>query len=413
MTNKSGDQKAQPLLRLLAMATLSGALLTGTFLAGYGVSWFSRPDVQYPVGEVSEELEQSFRVYWEAWHRIEESFYTEAPLDQQEMIYGAIRGTVDSLGDDHTVWVDPAAAAVLEEDLSGSFEGIGASVNNVDGFLTVVAPLPNSPAEQAGIRAGDIILEADGRPLEGLGVLQAVALIRGPEGTSVRLLVRRLAEDEASEFEVTIVRAKLDFATVEYRVLPEGPGYLRLNEFNAQASDQVHEALADLIKQRPTGLILDLRNNPGGLLSAAVDIASEFLDRGLVLIERKSLGDEGVEYTARGGGIATEIPLVVLVNEGSASASEIVAGAVQDRQRGTLIGSTTFGKGSMQIPYALSDGSSLVLTIARWYTPNGRGIDGEGLEPDILVEMDPSAVLSDQDAQLQRAIEYLLEKQAR
>ena len=405
------NRSALAVLRLLGMAALAGLLLTGTFLAGFGVCWFSRPDVQYPVGDVSEEVQQSFRVYWEAWHRIEQSFYTEAPLDTQEMIYGAVRGTVASLGDDHTVWVDPVAAAVLEEDLSGSFEGIGATVNTVDGLLTVIAPLSGSPAEQAGVRAGDVILEVDGEPITGLSVLQAVALIRGPEGTSVRLLIRRQSEGTVSEFELTITRAKLDLATVESRLLPEGLGYLKLNEFNGRAADEVHRALSDLLSQRPTGLILDLRNNPGGLLSAAVDVASEFLDRGLVLVERRSLDDQGVEYSARRGGVATSIPLVVLVNEGSASASEIVAGAVQDRQRGILIGTTTFGKGSMQIPYTLSDGSSLIVTIARWYTPNGRGIDGQGLEPDIVVEMDPSAVLSDKDIQLERAIEYLLEKQ--
>lgn len=409
----TGIDVIKGIAKVVVMAVLAIVVVGGAFVSGYAACWFRTPDVQYPVGDAPEVHRERFRVFWEAWHLIEEEFQSNEPLDPQQMTYGAITGMVESLKDPHTVWVDPTKAAILQEDLSGSFQGIGATVNMINGFLTIVKPLPGSPAERAGIKPGDIILEADGQPIKNMDVLDAVSLIRGPEGTTVRLLVRRQGEEETAEFEVIIERAKLELPTLEAKLIPAVPGgqvniaYLKLNEFNGRAASEVRQALLELQQRKPIGIILDLRNNPGGLLHSAIEISSQFIAQGVIVRERNNKGKE-IEYTARRGGLATDEPLVVLVNAFSASASEIVAGAIQDHARGLLIGETTFGKGSMQTPYTLSDQSSLILTTARWYTPKDRQIDGQGLQPDIEVVITDEDLRMGRDPQLERATEHLL-----
>ena len=397
------------LLKIAVVAILVIGVVAASFLAGFGTSWVNRSDAPYPVpDDLAEEQQGRLRVLLEVWQLVETNFYGAGALDEQKLINGTIRGLVASLDDPHTTWIEPTGAAILREDMTGRFEGIGATVDMVDEELTIINPLPQSPAERAGLQPGDVVLEADGRVLRGMDLLQAVALIRGPEGTTVHLLIRRTTSDQELSLEITVERAKLDLPTVEYRMLPREIAYLQLYEFNGRAGREMRQALVDLLAKEPIGLIFDLRNNPGGLLSEAVSVSSEFIDSGVILTERKNPEDEGETYEADPGGLATEIPLVVLINGFSASASEIVAGAIQDYERGVLVGTVTYGKGSMQMPHTLSDQSSFVVTIARWFTPSGRQIEGQGLHPDIIVEIEDT-LISDRDPQLERAVEYLLE----
>ncbi len=382
-----------------------------------------------PAAAGSQETPEDFELIWEAWEALEESFYgdlpatpetvgglvegllraieietgepldreqvadavlaaalrimeqqTDAELSVRDLTYGAINGLTFQLDDDYTYLRDPEEAAFFNESLQGSFEGIGARVAEAEGGgVRIVEPFSGQPAWNAGIRRGDVILAVDGQDITRMTLQDAISLIRGPKGSEVLLTIQ---SDGQEPRDIEVVRDRITVPAVEYRMLDNGVAYLRLGEFSAPASEQVREALESLQQQDPVGLVLDLRGNPGGFLRTAVDITSEFIDEGPVVIERFKDGREEVFEAVRGGS-ALDIPLVVLVDEGSASASEILAGAVQDTGRAILVGARTFGKGSVQIPDELSDGSVLSITTARWFTPNDRLIHGEGLLPDI------------------------------
>jgi len=386
------------------MMVLAIIIVSAAFLSGFGAGFSLAPARPSPVvaagGEPSE-----FAVFWEAWHLIESEFYGDLPT-MQEVTYGAIRGVLVALGDDGTSFIDPEYAAVMREDITGSFEGIGAVVNMLpNGRLIIVEPLPGRPAIRAGLQRDDLVIKVDDTPVQNMTLTEAVSLIRGPAGTTVRLTILRKGVREP--FEVTIVRERIEIEVVESRMLDDDIAYVKLAEFNAKATSELKEALRELMAQEPQGLIFDLRSNPGGFLQTSVEVASQFLDEGLVLAEKGKGGLER-EYPVESGGLATEVPLVVLVNVGSASASEIVAGAIQDSGRGILVGERTFGKGSVQLPHTLSDGSDLRITIARWFTPKGREIQGIGIIPDIEVEMTMEDLEAGHDPQLERAVEYLL-----
>jgi carboxyl-terminal processing protease len=388
-------------------ALLLVVIASTAFVAGFGIGHYVVPGSGLTAAVVQEEQEEQFRVFWEAWSLIEERFYTEEPLDEQAMTYGAIRGMVASLGDRHTVFLTPDQASLFREDLEGEFGGIGVTVGMTDeGQLRVVRPIPGSPGEQVGLKPGDIILEVDGESITGMDLVQAIHLIRGPQGTEVRLLVQ---DTDGNAWEAVITRALIEIPTTESRVLEDGIAYLAVYDCNARAPREAREALKQLLGEDPGGLILDLRGNPGGYLHVAKEIASEFIADGLLLIERDSEGRETL-HNARRGGTATEIPLVVLVDRGSASAAEIIAGAIQDNDRGILVGERSFGKGSVQITERLSDGSGLQITTRRWYTPADRRIEGQGLTPDIDVDMTDEDLLAQRDPQLERAIAYLLSR---
>jgi carboxyl-terminal processing protease len=343
------------------------------------------------------------QVLREVWSLIDTEFYGELPTPA-ERAYAAIRGMLDTLDDDYTSFSEPSIAEIRREDASGSFEGIGAFVGtNEDNILEIVEPFKGSPAHEAGLLPGDLVLAVDGQSVIGYALFDAIALIRGPEGSEVTLTIQRR---DAEPFDVTIVRARLDIPIVESEMLEGSIAYVRLTSFDAQATMQLEAALEELFSQDATALILDLRGNPGGFLDQAVHVADLFLGEGLILIERRGDGDE-IEFPSTENGLAQDIPLVVLVNGGSASASEIVAGAIQDRGRAILIGETTFGKGSVQLLHTLSDGSELRVTIARWFTPNDKAIRGEGLAPDIQVPFTPEDAEAGRDPQLDQAIEYL------
>jgi carboxyl-terminal processing protease len=394
----------QGLCKIFVMMVLSIVIVSVAFLSGFGAGFTLAPARPAPVAAAGEEPPE-FAVFWEAWHLIENEFYGELPT-MQEVTYGAIRGVLVAIGDDGTSFIDPERAAIMREDITGGFEGIGAVVNMLpNGRLIIVEPLPGRPAAQAGIQQGDLVLQVDDTPIQNMTLMEAVSLIRGPEGSTVRLTILRQGVKEP--FEVAIVRARIEIEVVESRMLEDDIAYVKLTEFNVKATKELKEALQELMAQEPQGLIFDLRSNPGGFLQTSVEVASQFLDGGLVLTE-KGRGDLEKEYQVESGGLATEVPLVVLVNMGSASASEIVAGAIQDSGRGILVGERTFGKGSVQLPHTLSDGSELRVTIARWFTPKGREIQGTGIFPDIEVEMTLEDLEAGRDPQLERAVEYLL-----
>jgi carboxyl-terminal processing protease len=377
-----------------------------TFAAGFGIGRYISPTAPSPVAPTTQVQQKQFQVFWEALNIIEKEFYAEKPLDYQAMTYGAIRGMVASLGDPHTMFLTPAEKGMLQQDLEGEFGGIGVTIQiTKDGYLQAVKIFSGAPAEVAGLRAGDVILEVDGKSVKGMDMAEAIGLIRGPKGTQVRLLVQRGAE---RPFEVTVTRAIISVPTIEYHMLDSGVAYLALREFNSKATESVRKALDTLLHNNPRGLVLDLRGNPGGYLHIADEVASEFLENGLLILTERTRAGAETRHLVRLRGRATQIPLVVLVDRGSASASEIVAGAIQDNKRGILIGEKTFGKGSVQITEELSDKSGLQVTIRRWYTPNDHQIDGQGLTPDIVVEVTEEDLQAGRDPQLERAVSYLL-----
>jgi carboxyl-terminal processing protease len=350
-----------------------------------------------------DEAKEAFAPFWEAWDLVHTRYY-DLPVDDDLLTEGAIDGMLSVLGDDHTRYLSPSDEAAARQSMSGEFQGIGAEVEGRDGFITVVSPIEGSPAEAAGLRPGDRLLEADGVELTGMDVSEAAALVRGPAGTAVLLLIGRGDE----QFELEIVRDLVALRSVRSEIMDENIAYLRLNRFGDKSGEELSDALAELMAANPRGLILDLRRNPGGALDTAVDIADEFLPEGIILRERFGNGNERL-YESSEEGQAEEIPLVVLIDEGSASASEVLAGAIRDEHRGTLIGQTTFGKGTVQTWQALSNGGGVRLTIARWLTPDENWVHKEGLDPDYFIpmpEFDPNVEF--EDTQLQAAIDFLM-----
>lgn len=351
------------------------------------------------------ELEALFAPFWEAWNVVHEQ-YVDQPVDDQLLMQGAIRGMMDALGDQQTFYMEPQVYESETSSLQGQYEGIGAYVDTEGDYLTIVSPIEGSPAEQAGLMPGDRVIAIDGEDMTGVAPEEARLKVLGPEGTAVTLTVARDGEAEPLEF--TITRAQIEIRSAEGKMLEQNIGYIDINTFGEQTTRELRAALDDLLRQNPRGIIIDLRNNPGGYLSTAVEVSSEFIDDGVILYEQYGDGRRDT-HRALGNGQATDIPLVVLINEGSASASEILAGALQDYERATLVGVKSFGKGSVQNWVPLSNGQGAArVTIARWLTPDERLIDHIGLMPDVIVEMTPEDFESELDPQLDAAVETLL-----
>jgi carboxyl-terminal processing protease len=342
-------------------------------------------------------------VFYEVWDRIERDFDGDIP-GEEELLYALIGGSLQTLNDPYTQYVKPDVAQRLREDLGGSVEGIGAFVRQTEeGLIEIVRPISGQPAEAAGLRGGDIIIAVDGESVAGQILDEVLLKVRGPRGTVVDLTILRGEE----ELNFTITRVRFEVPIIETKMVSETIGYIRLSEFNANAERQVREALRELQAQGAESLIFDLRDNPGGFLEQSVAVADLFLPASIVLVERNNRGMEEI-FRADSGDEAEDLPLVVLVNAGSASASEIVAGALQDNGRSVIIGETTFGKGSVQQLHTLSDGSLLRVTIARWYTPNNISISEAGVVPDIeALSPDTFTLGGEDDTQLERAIDFL------
>ncbi len=326
------------------------------------------------------------------------------PSSETSMTTGAINGMLESLEDSHAVYFDPEHYEYFNEQNMGSFYGIGITISNDGDDLVVNSVIEGTPAAEAGLAPSDLIVEIDGEARPRWDVDEAVLRIRGEEGTSVDLGIRRGDAEELLQF--TIVRAKIDVPNIESELLEAGVGYIKLESFNQNAVDEIRAALEDLDAQGAKGYVLDLRNNPGGLLSSSIDVSSLFITDGVIVSVEDRTG-EAQRHRATGK-TATDAPVVVLVNGNSASASEIVAGALQDYGRATLVGEQTFGKGSVQQIEELSFGGAVKLTIAHYLTPKGRAIDGVGLTPDIVVEMDHALITEHEtDTQLRKAVEVL------
>ena len=384
---------------------LLALVVTGMVIVGYGAgiatAWLLMHDRSASTEEAAE-----FGVFWEAWHLVEDRFFGDLP-DMQYVAWGAIRGALGTLEDPHTTFLEPQPRQREREDLSGRFGGIGAYVAQAEDGSIVLDPMPGLPAEQAGVQEGDRLIRVDDTEITAdMTVDDVVTLIRGELGTMVRLTLAR--EGQTEPIVVQVERQEIPTPSVEWRMVEgeEGVGYVRLTIFSGRTKGELQDALADLREQGMTRLILDLRGNGGGLLDSAIDVASEFLAGGVVAYQTEK-GKEAQPFSASRGGAFTDGPLVLLVDGGSASASEIVAGALQDRDRAVLIGQKTFGKGSVQSVHDLSDGSSVHITYAKWITPARRQIDGEGLTPDVEVVITEEDRGQGRDSQLERAIEYL------
>jgi len=353
---------------------------------------------------LTEPKDVDLSILWEAWNVLEANFLYKDNFKVQEQVYGATKGIIDSLNDPYTVFMTPDETEEFEESITGEFEGIGAEIAIRDDKLTIVTPLKGSPAERAGLRAGDIVYQIDEDPTYGITIEEAVTRIRGPKGEKVVLTVIR--EGERKPVDVTIVRDTIVIESIEWE-MKENIAVVTIAQFGTEAVSAFQEILPEIILQRPAGMIIDLRNNGGGLLDVCLKIAEEFFsDQVVVKTSGRRFGDTGNIRVASGGAFL-EMPLVVLANKGSASASEIFAGAVQDHDRGIVLGEKTFGKGSVQNVIPLSDGSSLKVTIAEWHTPEGRSIHDEGIGPDEEVEMSFEDYDEGRDPVLDRGIELL------
>jgi carboxyl-terminal processing protease len=396
---------SRSLLMTCLTLALGAVLLLVGFGVGFGVGSASTASAGSRNGAAADTLYPKFDVFWEAMDLLYKDFYGELPLTE-EATYGAIQGVLSKLEDPNTSFMTPDEANYFRSSLEGSFEGIGARVDWDVQFDTVrvVEPFENQPAWKAGVKRDDLIIAVDGESVVGTDLVSAIEKIRGPKGSKVLLTIAREGEDAPLDLEVT--RDRIEIPTIATDTLDGDIAYVQLNTFNENAGELVRQAVAAALEQNPKGIIFDLRGNPGGLLSQAVEVSNVFLEDADVLIERFADGEEEI-YRAEGEATAKDVPLIVLVNEGSASASEIVAGAIQDNERGQVVGAKTYGKGSVQLPQTLSDGSIMRVTIARWFTPDDRTIDGTGLDPDVVVEITEEQRDQGADPQLDKAIELL------
>ncbi len=354
--------------------------------------------------------EIDFSLFWQAWDQIKTKFVDRGNLDTQKMIYGAISGMVESLGDPYTVFFPPQESKQFKEDVSGTFSGVGMEIGIKKGQLQVVSPLEDTPAQRAGLRAGDSILEINGTSTSGMTADQAVDLIRGPKGTEVTLLINRDGWKEAKEFRLTRDTIQVPSLKLEFKDLPSGEkvAYLVLYQFSEKSYYDFNQAAMDILNSDAKKIIFDLRNNPGGYLEVAQSIAGWFMNRGqIVVIEDFGNGKEQEIYKSEGPSSLSDYPIVVLINGGSASAAEILAGALRDNKGAKLVGEKSFGKGSVQELSDLRDGSSIKITVAKWLTPRGNLITDVGLEPDFKVEMKDIDYEQNKDPQLDKAIEII------
>ncbi len=392
------------------IGTVGAGVLVGNFVPVF------KPAVVQAAEQPAE-----FQVFWQVWDLTQRYFVDQAALDDTRLTYGAVNGLIASLGDEgHTRFLTPEEVARQRVDISGKFFGIGAQVGIEDGLPVIITPLDDSPADRAGVKSGDVIIEVDGADVTTLPLNEVVDRIRGEEGSEVVLTIFR--PDENESLEIPIIRGEIKLEAAAWAIVPgTGVALIRLTQFNANLNENTVQAIEEAQAAGAEALILDVRNNPGGLLEQAIKVTSQFLEDGNVLLQEDA--DSNREsFAVKPGGIATDIPLVVLTNRGSASSAEIFAGAIQDHKRGPVVGETTFGTGTVLRPFELDDGSALLLGTSQWLTPNGRLIRKQGIEPDVVVELPVGAdlltpreikdltvseLLKAEDQQLLKALELL------
>ena len=407
--------------KAILVTTVSIILLAGTFSAGFLVGHlmpfggqipslsdlvpFAPPTV-LPEQQAATpgDAQELFKPFWETWNLVHDQYVIQ-PVNDVKLMEGAINGMLQTLDMGLNYYENAEHYAKTSSYLNGKdYEGIGAYVDITGDYMTIISPMRGSPAEKAGLRAGDKVIAINGEDMTGVSPEAVRQRVLGPEGTTVTLTILR---EEEKPFDVTITRARITTPLVEYEMRSDNIAYVRLNTFGDTADSELRAAIEELLAQNPKGLILDLRYNGGGYLDQGIAVTSEFLPGGQVVVYQKYGDGKLEEYTSAGSGVAADIPMVVLVNEGSASASEIVAGALQDYGRAKLVGVTTFGKGSVQSVNMLSDGGVVAITSAQWLTPNQRLIQDVGLTPDVYVELTQEDFDAGRDPQLDAAVETL------
>ncbi|HMB26010.1 MAG TPA: S41 family peptidase [Patescibacteria group bacterium] len=388
------------------------AVLIGLFFGGYVAGKVTsgklnlrfNPDM-YKQTELPEIFESN--LIEQIWTILQTDYVHGDKIKQKELFYGAMKGFVSGVGDPYTVFLDPETSKDFEEQMSGEFEGIGAEIAMRDEVVTIVAPLPGTPADKAGLMPEDKIYKVDEKETVGMSLEEVVKLIRGPKGTEVTLLIVRGSEPPQ---EVVITRGLIEVKSVEWEERPDDIVYVEISSFNEDTVPLFRKMINKVDFSTKTGLIMDLRSNPGGLLQAALEIPSYWVEKNQVVLVEKFSEDKQTQYTAGNSDYFADIPTVVLIDQGSASGSEIVAGALQDYDKATIVGKKSFGKGSVQSLRKLPDGSSIKVTVAEWLTPNGRGINEQGIQPDVEIDYTRENYENDKDPQLEKAIEILLTK---
>jgi len=405
--------KARPLIRRSLKIYLNLIVILAVFLTGVLIgAWKVNQITPYQAAEAiinkatshlsTEKVD--FNIFWKAWDIVQNK-YVGRPVDERNLFYGEMSGLVASLQDPYSVFFNPDLTQAFNQEISGTFDGIGIEIGIKKNQLVVIAPLPDSPAEKTGILAGDKIMKIDSVDTNTITIDTAVNLIRGKEGTTVNLLIEREGENEPLSF--TVTREVIKVQSITWEIIDSNIAYLKISHFNEDTEKNFQKAINEIILKEPKGIILDLRNNPGGYLDVAIDITGSFVEKEKIVVIEDYGDGRRTEYKSDDGGSLSNYPVVVLVNNGSASASEIMAGALQDYGVATIVGEQTFGKGSVQELTEFSDGSSLKLSVAKWLTPTGRSINEEGIKPDVEVKLSEDDYNSDRDPQLEKAIEIL------
>lgn len=367
-----------------------------------------KPEVNIANRELPENVNIDFKLFWDTWDLVSRRYIDKTAIDPNKMFYGAIQGMVAALGDPYTVFLPPEAQKASKEELGGIFEGVGIQLGfNMEKRLIVIAPLEGTPAERAGVKPQDLIVKIEDKDTSSITLPEAVKLIRGPKGTQVKITIFRDGETDTRDIRLTRDTILVKSATVSFKQTKSDKkiAVIKLSRFGERTEDEWNESVSDVLAQRARGVILDVRNNPGGFLQGAVFIASEFLDGGDIVLQENAK-KERFAYKVNRDGKLLKLPMIVLVNKGSASASEILAGALQDRKRAKLVGEKTFGKGTVQETEDLPGGTGIHITTHKWLTPDGRWTnDTEGFDPDVAVEPDKED--ETKDLQLEKALELL------
>lgn len=394
-------------LSILALVLAAAILLGSGFLAGHTVG--SRNPQTVVVEGIQNattpsDIGANFGLFWQVWRLIDQKHLHGTSTTAQERVYGAVEGLLGSLEDPYSQFFTPTSSQAFQEEIQGSFGGVGIEIGQKEGQLVVIAPLKDTPAAAAGLKAGDAIIAIDGKSTDTFGIDDAVAKIRGPIGTKVTLTIFR--EKEQKPREVTITRSKISVPTLDFSMKGD-IAYVQLYEFTGIAGDLFRDRVIQKLPANTKGMVIDLRDDPGGFLEIAVDIAGWFLERDTVVVREEGRDGKNQEYRASGNGTLKNMPVVVLINKGSASAAEILAGSLRDNRGVKLVGETSFGKGTVQEVVDLPGGASVKLTVAHWVLPKGQILEGTGLEPDYEVKLPDTWKVGDPDPQLQKALDLL------